>query len=376
MRGTVNEKMEPTYRLRAFDWIDYLLYVFATAGFVFPTVEVLTKGISTYSNPAYKLSINPSYSGSIDEAELRLAGMFFIVFVVLVYVRNYIVMHRIDNRREANILVYDFVSYNSGLTYHLERLVRALIVLWVLTSTVGVFPPLTNIVIGGIKTAVVSTLSQSAFEDITPTQAMLTYYGVVIVILFLLFLIWDLINVFSLGSLIKSGVFHSRYPGNNIECCKLLDTRKAAVPDAYRNIRAVYSIVAYMRPLGYAKTLMDGSRVPTYLTSRKRVAEGRLLLTYLFSLKFLERVLGLAIGVTILSTVWIPADWAYAQPLLVVGGLTAYFIVLVSEWSDTISSFIWYLPKYFAHPPQEIEFEDDQRGHEDGPSQDVATSSN
>ena len=207
--------IRPAQELRALDWVDYLLYLAAAAGFVWPTFSLLSSGeVPAYLVADREAGLIPNFVGEAEQRSYQYTAFLFGLFVVLVYVRNYVIMHRIDSHKEARHYEFFFVSYNTHFWSWAERWVRALIVLWVLATTIGAFPPVTSAIHYVIREFVAHTAGLPTYQNISIIQGFFAYfYGFVILVLFILFLLWDMINLASISRQIKKGAFSNKCLG-------------------------------------------------------------------------------------------------------------------------------------------------------------------
>lgn len=340
---------EPAQRLRAFDWVDYILYTLATLGFGISILSILWSG----SLPAWLVSKKDfGVAPALDQPQQYSITIVVLgLFVVFVYMRNYLVMHRIDNRSDSNESLFRFLDFNNRGWYRAERIVRALIVLWVITSTIGVFQPVTILIDGVIERVVTATMGYSIFLNMSVLERFFTYYGFVLFVLFSLFILWDVINLVSISRQIKSGKFSDCVAGAADD--DLADSTACiyAMPDALKHAIAVSSLVAYIRPRD--KLLNDLSIGKQGIKSRNWVkgcvSSGMLVRLYFRkSAKFVERAAGLSIGTILLLT-----PWAGSQYIAILIALVFYLTVMLGEVGDTLHHVLHYFSGYVRHTPED-----------------------
>lgn len=297
-------------QMRAFDWIDLVLYAFAI--FYLVPAALMAAGLVPLDWFDYGVgrSFLTDHAMQEQQAAYRLPLIFTVFFSIFVYLRNYMVMHQIDSRRSYEIKAFAFVNNNKGGFYFLERVFRAGIILWVLTSGYGYFAPVTDFIIL-LRTA---ALPASANEFL-PFCDFLTYYCVVIFGLYLLCIAYDLVNVVSVSWAIKKDTFSAAVE-NYLEIYEAF--RNEEVPDFYdtsftemvKSHPEIYSIVNYINPKipGLGKSTFDPEdtakkRLEKYNRKSKnmtdRLTEGKIPTMYFYGAKFRERIFGMA-TVTIL----------------------------------------------------------------------------
>lgn len=351
-------KRGPTTGLRAFDWADYVLYLLAIIGFALPFISIIQTGeFPSFLNLKKDVGILPSLS---QQDQYAITAYIFLAFVVYVYIRNYIVMHRIDNRSDGWYHLLYFINYNNGWWYRVERIVRAAIILWVITSTIGVVPPVTYSIIVLIEFVVSQTVGFAHFQNLSAIEVFFSYYGFVIVVLFILFLIWDLINIVSIGNQVKAGRFASKVLGpiNGCQAVAIARGYGFAIPESLQQAIPVYSLVAYIQPRTRTVGEMAGTESDEVLRSRVRdhVENGRILRLYFNgSGKFRERAGGFLIGLILLSTPWLSAELRVLQPLGIVAALVLYVPVMLRDVRDTGRNAFVYLFHYFFYAPPDWE---------------------
>ena len=338
------KKKRSIRELRAFDWVDYVLYLLATAGFVWPTLSLLSTG----EFPAHLISdreagLLPTLGGEADQKWYQTTAGAFGLFVVLVYLRNYIMMHRIDDRRDGAHYEFFFVDYNLNGWSRSERIVRALIVLWVLTTTIGAVPPVTAIVHGLISEIVTHTIGLPSYQNLSITQGFFTYYGLVVLVLFCLFILWDSINIWSIGRQVKAKRFDGRSLGPpaafNMARARNFE---AAFPETLANAVPVYSLVTYIRPrgrtFGSTSTDCDSEPFDCWSNVRSNIEQGKLFRLYFkASNKFVERFVGILIGGLLFLTPFL-SDASVFQMIVVLMAFGTYLAVLNIELWFTLTN--------------------------------------
>jgi hypothetical protein len=292
--------------LRAFDIVDYVLYMMAIIVFVFKSWPIL---IQLKSAP-----------------NLAVPDLFILGFVVTVFLRNYVVMHAIDNRHEGDDL--QFVALNVGWRYRLERILRALIVFVVITTPKDVFDfisgPVT-VISNNIQSIVSSFVPPIFYEAQKPPHpeisSFFSYYATLLLLLFLLFIAWDLTNVFSVASAIKNKriVWGQKSEGSS--------GKSEPVFHEAVNTLMIYFNIADRVTRGGIKTVSFSGFFVHEEYGEARVRDAKLLRIYfnLRSVKSWERVFGLLVASSILFWVSSNCSLASATPLFFCAGI--YFLL-------------------------------------------------
>jgi hypothetical protein len=344
---------QSTRELRAFDWVDYILYLLATYWFASAAMVLILTGEPPDSLPL-KFGLSPNLTNESDQGFYRFLVSVFAVFVIFVYLRNYIVMHAIDDRKDGEHALFYFVDYNTGWWSRSERLFRALIVLWVLTTAIGTVPFVTNAVWKAIEWFVSSIVGYVTFQELTLMQAFFAFYGFVIFVLFLLFIAWDTVNIFSISRQMKTNAFDKCVLGPD-KFGEVIGERDLdfAIPEKYQRIIPVYSIVAYISP---RKFVLGDIAKPTKGLGpsgkiQKAVAEGALFKLYVsLSRKFMERLTGLTVGALLLLVPLI-GEGATSIVLLgtLLGALFVYGTVMISYVPETIKGAFQYFMDFLRY---------------------------
>ncbi len=382
----MSQRKGPMTNMGAFDWADYILYLLAILGFVVPFFSIINTGKfpEMFYFQGGIVTLPSLHEGDLQlaqQAQYNFTAYVILVFLFYVYVRNYIVMHRIDRRSEGRYHLLYFVSYNNVGWFHAERFIRALIVLWVITSTIGVISFVTNFIFWLLNMAVSETESYTHFLELTPLQLFFSYYGIVITVLFILFFIWDLLNIFSISRQIKAGKFVGKTLGpangfNNIVAAHGYDF---AVPSDMQQVIPVYSLIAYIQPvkkeigtIGAAAAHRRQTRI------QEQVRTGKIARIYFFqSGKFRERMGGFLIGLLLLSTPWLDEDTLIFQPIGILVALALYLPVVRRDLWDTIRSLFIFIGHYLLYWPPNWETDQCRRGDfhlaEEGDDEDAVT---
>lgn len=241
-------------RPRAFSLVEWLLYVYAASSLIGELGAALSNGAVPLQN--------------------KLAIGLMIVFAILVLMRNYMVMHAIDNRDRHPAPELAFLDFNVGWEDVLERILRAAIVIVVVMSPKGLLlfaPDVVTQVVDGAYARMLEGLRRWGYETgqglVDQSYAGVSYYGSVLFVLFLLFVLWDLVGMWAVGR----GV---RRAGASLGGTK---------PDPAFD-PAVQSAIDYMN------SPRLGEPRPWAL---ERIRAGNLMLPYMASAKARERAAGL-----------------------------------------------------------------------------------
>ncbi len=350
-------RLRPVRELRAFDWVDYVLYLLATSGFVIPmSILIFTGEYPSFLGVEKDFGLAPNLLAEANQQWYQVTAGLFGLFVVLVYVRNYIVMHRIDDRRDGTHYIFYFVDYNLGVWSRLERIFRAMIVLWVLTTTIGAVRFVTSGIYILILEFYSSVIGLAAFQDITMIQGFFAYYGLVILVLFVLFMCWDIMNIASIGRHIRSRKFDCKTLGPPGAFDAVPRARKfiAAIPPTLSNAIPVYTIITYIQPRernsGEMDTHREAGPFDGWAGVRERIAEGRLLRLYFnFSNKFVERMIGLTIGTLLFLSPALAGSGLIYQTIFVLIALGVYLVILWPEIIPTIRDAFYLLIDYVRY---------------------------
>lgn len=345
---------------RAFSWVDYILYLITTYWFAYSAIRLISTGTPPNFLPN-DFGIRGSLKEESDNFIYTIFASLFTIFLIFVYIRNFIVMHAIDDRRDGEHKLFYFVDYNLGHWSRLERIVRALIVLCVLTSAFGAVPLVTNTLWKTIELIFSSTVGYAAFQNITFMHGFFAYYGLVAFILFTLFITWDIINILSISRQIKSNIFkrHSFAHGNE-HFSEVIHSRELdyAIPHCYKNTTPVYCIVAYIRPsIGLIPG--DIGKFHNRPSRRKkiedRVQNGALLTLYFsFSKKFTERMTGLLVGLFLLLAPLseekgsIFLFCAFVGLIVYAMNMWTYTLETVGAAVGHLSDFLRYVPRHWS----------------------------
>lgn len=146
--GRKNEtiSMEPPRRRGAFELTDFILYTLAICSSFYELA--MGSARNYWTNPSgdissgYTISIfwsNIPVPGANDIA-IALLSLCWALFILVVFYRNYIVMHGIDHKRQvSDSVTYSFFSLTKGHLDFWERTIRFLIVLTVIISAKGIY---------------------------------------------------------------------------------------------------------------------------------------------------------------------------------------------------------------------------------------------
>lgn len=346
------------YRLRAFDLVDYILYslaminfwVLAYKGFIGNNYEYYASRLPRIGNIP-NITDGEAVGGQAPLAQLLIFG-FFLCFVTVVYLRNYVIMHSIDNRRGGYFPRYDFVSHNTGWHYNIERVLRALIVLWVLTTTVGVVPIVTSILSDFITTVTNKFTIPLWSTNLSPIDALMAYYGLVIVILFLLFVLYDVINVSAVQSQARKNKLTTTTDPNLWR--KVVANKGVEVPIHLRSKPAAFSIIAYM---GFKTS--SQSEIQSGVNNLRRqkysilLDNDRFVATYFLSRKFRERISGALIGILAFAAYLIPDDSQFSVLYLLAMSLLIFLYLrgTRADFFQIAIAFLTFIPRYLKAPP-------------------------
>lgn len=282
---------------RAFDIVDLVLYSLATGLFMWRIVAALLK--------------------SHVSLQLLFANLFIFLFVSFVFIRNYIVMRSIDDREAMGTL--QFVGYGVGLLGLIERIFRALIVFIVITTPQGIFK-IVNVPIEYCEdwffSWSVHYMRQWGLMDVsqpthTALNAVFPYYGAVLLILFVLFIGWDIVNVWSMRKQIITG------------------TLVGGDGKLNHDHESIISIIMYM---GFAArvTTDTGEEINYIHTYRDRnlgkvfVNNGRIGCIYVRSSKFWERICGVISSVAIILCA--ASNYSFLFGVILALSVAGYFV--------------------------------------------------
>lgn len=264
-------------RPRAFELIEYFLYLLATIAFAANLWKTAT---------ATATQVTPGYI---------VANAVIVAFIIYVFLRNYFVMHAIDSRRHRENNEFPFVDGNSGAMDIVERILRAAIVFAVIATPKNVIAPISDAVafLARFFLAQVNrVLDRLGIEHVVPAPDntaltnLFPYYGTLAGILFLLFLLWDLTNVMTWAG--KRGAPQQAL--GDIE-----DIDKTSTP--YWLLRYYALIAPHDGEHGAREAYNVSLLSPAALEDFNK---GSMLKFYLRSPKFYERLFGLAAGLMIL----------------------------------------------------------------------------
>jgi hypothetical protein len=344
---------QSTREIRAFDWVDYILYILATGWFAWLAFVLIRTGVPPESL-SLKFGTAPSLKGQSDQALYEAVVFFVSVFVVFVYLRNYIVMHAIDDRKDGKHTQFYFVDYNFGLWSLAERVFRAMIVLWVLTTAIGAVPFVTNYIWTFLQFILSFFIDPVDFLEISSIEAFYVYYGFVVLVLFILFIIWDSINIISISNQMKMGSFNGCSFGADTDYKRVIGIRNLgfSIPDHYKSIIPIYSMVAYIRPRKIA--IGDLGSADEENSSRekirKSVSDGKLMSIYwAFSYKLIERFTGLSIGLALMFVPIVDDKSTLLITIIVMMGF--YLSVMFSYGWETLKGVCFHFvdfPRYVA----------------------------
>lgn len=361
------------YHLRAFEWIGFLLYGVATCAFFLSVVQLLFGDPSNASPALNKLGVTPNFTNEASYGQLEIMVGIFLGFMVLVYVRNYIVMHRIDTRRdqflnaqdqlEPRHKIYSFVDFNIRAAYRTERFFRAAIVLWVLTSTIGAFSFVNELINYVVKLLIVSIKSQTYYLDVTMIEGFAGYYGFVVIILFGLFVLWDMTNLISMGQVARQEELARCLSGNSDEFMEVAKAYEDEIPKKFHQNSAVYSIIAYIRPKKPAgenpESMQKANRAKAWSQETyTRISKGEFLKIYILSsCKFRERLAGLFIGFLLFATPLFGESLHILQTFAFILAMTKYLYYLDFKniFKDTLFTTIRFLFGYLFFAPSSFE---------------------
>jgi hypothetical protein len=344
-------------RIRSFQYVDFWLYVIAAGTFIQSMWKpIFQKEYQGLNSVIYELSYIKSYTAQYnsEDSYIEYTAVALIIFAILVYVRNYYVMNQIDNRDERTGIDFSFLDYNGRIAFTAERLLRSLMILWILCSTISevrivTFP------IQAISTFIVTRIPKKTDQlNIEPEQLLLTYYGTALAILFLLFFMWDAVNVFSIEYRLRKKATTELSEGNEIECSEQFEPVdwRFLIPDNYKENRSVYSFIAYIKPTTPSS---DKKSALPNISCKRLVEKNRFILLYFLSEKFRERFFGFFLSAFIAVT---PLLSDFDQIILI---LTTFFLMggyLISVFRETIkaiSSIAYTLVAYFHHHQLELE---------------------
>ena len=223
---------------------------------------------------------------------------------------------------------------------------RALIVLWVLATTIGAFPPVTSAIHYVIREFVAHTAGLPTYQNISIIQGFFTYYGFVILVLFILFLLWDMINLASISRQIKKGAFSNKClgPPAAFSATARAENYDKAIPEDLAKASPVYTLVAYIRPRARAFAPSDADskqeQFDCWSSVRLGIESGALLKLYFKgSRKFIERLTGLIIGAVLLISPFLSGDGLIWQAIAIVVAFTTYLVILnVLIWRSTVDA--------------------------------------
>ncbi len=286
-------------RLRAFDIVDYVLYWLATLAFV--------------TRISYAIA---SHSSTPD---IIFSNFTILAFVTTVFLRNYVVMHAIDNRVESDD--FTFVSYNDGWLDRFERTLRALIVFIVITTPEGVIDYITIAIkylasdaqgkLGALVSYAPGLISapQAGQSDI---NSIFPYYAVLLFWLFVLFIAWDVVSVLTISRGLKSGL--------------IVAPKSSEHPETHDAVVAlmIYCLLANRLVSGGKATIHYKESYRRNDYGQRRVEKGQLLRLYIGSPKFGERVFGLLAAVAILFCS--VANYSLVSGMFLAGFVILYFV--------------------------------------------------
>lgn len=172
--------------MQAFDLVDYILYIYA--------VFSIIKNLFTITWDTY--GVTPLASWLSPESQILFVNLVLVGFIFVVYARNYMVMHGIDSRNFRNSDKLCLINLNTGGFDVLERLFRFLIVFVVIASAKKIFWFLTE-GFNLLRDGVVNIIQLSSHSKLTPHAENFSYYAIILLVLFILFVIYDLIIIFS-----------------------------------------------------------------------------------------------------------------------------------------------------------------------------------
>jgi len=290
-------------QMRAFDWADFLLYLFAIF-FISPLI-VVSLGFIPWDMLDYGSSreLITNLSGEKAQARYRWTTLISSLFVIFVYLRNYSVMHQIDNRLAYKVRRFGFIDKNEGWFYRLERFFRALIILWVVTSMYGLFEFVTNFV-EEVRNIFVNE------NQLHPLTDGATYYCTVLIILFVICILYDFINVKSVDHAITNQKLSKRNRKRSEAFAANIDLPfyTECIPERLKNVEEVYTLLAYVKPhvptVGVSAVEVDGKRDERQKEYDRRaknisakIDAGKFSHVYFKSQKFWERIFGISAAI-------------------------------------------------------------------------------
>jgi len=373
--------MSPTERtseeLTAFDAVGWTLYAFAALVFAVPTL-FLASGVVPPDYLNLNLTLYPTLT---EERSLKFVTYGAVAFVTWVYMRNYVVMHSIDNRNGYKYYNYYFVNYiNSncglwGISYSVwEKIFRFAIIIWVTSTAVGTAAIISDFLQWITQKIVIASLGLNAYENLNSFEKIFNYYGFILFTLFMLFTLWDLSSIFGIASRIKDGDFDGLGDGTDEMYRDVISQRNLeyAIPDKFRRAVPVYSIIAYMYPLHLGKGELFQQDSNRSRKIQERVEQGSLFRIYWGSKKFFERLFGLLLSAALFFIAFMKSAYAWVTTnpeyirfvpgfildrsddvyftILSVSSVLflAYTSVIAVDFMSTVRRFFWYFFAYWG----------------------------
>jgi hypothetical protein len=295
-------------RVTAAELVDYTLYWYAIIHFLV---------VTTFAR---------------DSANLT--SLLIIVFFTFVLLRNYLVMHEIDTAERRDDTPLDFLSGNQRLASFLERLLRFAIMFTVIVTPKGAFDWANSAILWLVDHLTSLFLRLYPMNELphlygraSVVHDAVPYYCGVLFLLFIEFLLWDIVNVAFFAVRLGTG-------GVKIETDLVLGT----VEDPhYRSILRYLNICRrQVRIQGPTVLILSG-----YLTAKyaQRLESGRIVRLYFASPKFMEQACGLLAAFLILAT-----SLLEMQPLAVALATTAAFFYGVNAYQNEL-----YVRRMYGH---------------------------
>jgi len=274
--------------------VDYFLYCFAMW--------------SCLNN--YYLS-HPGESGADGTSVVYLCFLAFFLFVLM---RNYMVMHYIDNARKKTQDTYLFVTANLGIVSGLERIFRFLILFVVVVSPRGMYQFVAPVIFPIVRlltdasvaffTGIGLAVPHVAYTHNSIMHSDMPYYGVVFGILFFIFFLWDMINVIG----IQLGVWADRISA------KVDLTNSTISDDLYRSFFQYCNFCRRVSQNGTYSDRVEFEGTGYFDGRRARViTSGNVFRIYLSSPKLRERLSGILVSglIVVLSVYEMAPLWMF-----------------------------------------------------------------
>jgi hypothetical protein len=315
----------------AFEYADYILYLFAIYSFLIAIYQRLQESV-------------------LNTTQFCIAFVVLGVAFTYTLARNYMVMRQIDDHMHGDKFYFLNIFAVSGNVYpFFERIVRLLIILVVILSPKQGYFKQFSTMIDNISIFIQSLLVRNigpyvgmpAVPDYYKSESLLvlSYYGSIVSLLFLIFLCWDLVSVAAMSNLTRKGVISAEAMSHGNEA-------------GIVNSRYLRSYLIYLN----ACKAGDNDKqyeIKSCIKTAKRFIFGHRFrglkpaLTYISSPKCWERIFGMVFGLVLIALG--AFEFSLASVVLTLISLFCYAL-FVSYNERPILCLIDFLKLAFTYP--------------------------